>query len=140
MKFNPIKATQNKFGDYIFNQNQILKNMAGRFDFKIPNIDSSISVLLNAKENFKSVFPNAKFIVIPPPIYVNNQNDLRLFHSQLKSKLKMYNIDMLIPQENYDNSSFWEDDWHLNSLGRKIRTKDIFECMLKDSLLDANKL
>jgi hypothetical protein len=28
MKFNPIKATQNKFGDYIFNQNQILKNMA----------------------------------------------------------------------------------------------------------------
>lgn len=106
---------------------------AGRFDFKIPNIDSSISVLLNAKENFKSVFPNAKFIVIPPPIYINNQNDLRLFQSQLKNRLKKYNILILIPEENYDYSTYWEDDWHLNSLGRKIRTKDIYNNLFNNT-------
>ena len=99
------------------------------------NKNSSINVIVKSliykKNNFRKLFPNSNFVVVSPTVYNTNPEFQNNFISKLSFELEKNEIEFISQSPISSNQDIWTDAVHLNSVGRKKRTIELYNLLKK---------
>ena len=99
--------------------------------FKRPKLKTIVEGLVYKKNEFSQIYPNAKFIVIAPPIFNENSNEQNTYILELTRELEKRDINFIAqPPHRNSHELIWHDNEHLNELGRKIYTEELYKILL----------
>lgn len=116
------------YGDYIFYTNPTVKTPNTKLS--LPTITQSVNKIKSEKQAVNRIFPNAKFIVLFPPIYTStNRTVLENYLKELSKELTNNQISFVHVPLLRNINQFRIDNRHLNSNGRIIHTKQLFDAL-----------
>jgi hypothetical protein len=99
--------------------------------FKRPKLKTIVEGLVFKKNEFSQIYPNAKFIVIAPPFFNKNSNEQYIYILELTRELEKRGINFIAqPPHRNSHELIWHDNEHLNELGRKNNTEELYKILL----------
>jgi len=99
--------------------------------FKRPKLKTMVERLVLKKNEFSHIYPNAKFIVMAPPIFNETPNDQNTYILELTRELEKRGVDFIArPPHGNRHELIWHDNQHLNELGRKNNTEELYKILL----------
>jgi hypothetical protein len=107
-----------------FEHNKYPSNLID-FEFKHSPLSQVIEFIVFKKKELSLLYPNAKIIVIAPPFYNKKLNYQNRYILKLSQELEKRDIYFIAEQPN-SNKQIWNDNIHLNKIGREIRTKELY--------------
>jgi hypothetical protein len=128
------EAIANKYGDleHNFRGHYIVDSERKVFPDNYKNIELAITEMNKFNDLAKSKNAKVYFIfpVFPDTEYFRNRKIIDKYYEIMKREL---NIEMLSTPEDYAfaESYFWETAYHLNAIGRELRTEKIIDNLKK---------
>jgi hypothetical protein len=131
---NYLKNNYKKYGD-LANYPLVDNTYLNDFKFKQTPLSQMIEFIVFKKKQLSLLYPNAKIVVTAPPFYSKTPNYQNNYILKLSQELDKRDIYFFAEQAN-SNKQIWYDNAHLNKVGRKIRSKELFNML--DSILNHN--
>jgi hypothetical protein len=123
-----LNNSYNKFGD-LANYPSVDNTYLNDFEFKHTPLSQMFEFIMFKKKELSLLYPNAKIVFTAPPFYSktpNYQNKYILILSQELEKRDIY----FIAEQTNSNKQIWHDNAHLNKVGRKIRSKELYNMLV----------
>ena len=98
------------------------------FEFKHSPLSQMIEFIVFKKKQLSLLYPNAKIIVTAPPVYSKTPNYQNNYILKLSQELEKRDIYFIAEQAN-SNKQIWHDNIHLDKVGRKIRSKELYNML-----------
>ena len=98
------------------------------FEFKHSPLSQMIEFIVFKKKQLSLLYPNAKIVVTAPPFYSKTPNYQNNYILKLSQELEKRDIYFIAEQAN-SNKQIWHDNAHLNKVGRKIRSKELYNML-----------
>ena len=105
------------------------------FEFKHSPLSQMIEFIVFKKKQLSLLYPNAKIVVTAPPFYSKTPNYQNNYILKLSQELEKRDIYFIAEQAN-SNKQIWHDNIHLDKVGRKIRSKELYNML--DAKLNHN--
>lgn len=122
----PFNSTE--YGDFPFNENYAFKDLKSKFTYDYN--ETIIQIIQIEKQKTKKLFPNAKFILVGPPLLNSNYYKQQIYFMKKLSKALDKNCILYVledPQTKFQ--PIWYDNEHLNAIGRDIRSKQLYHTL-----------
>ena len=108
-----------------FENNTSSPSYLNDFVFNHSPLSQMIEYIVFKKKQLSILYPNAKIVVTAPPFYNKTPNYQNNYIIKLSQELEKRDIYFIAEQAN-SNKQIWEDNIHLNKIGRKIRSKELY--------------
>lgn len=131
---NYLKNNYKKYGD-LANYPLVDNTYLNDFEFKHTPLSQMIEFIVFKKKQLSLLYPNAKIVITAPPFYSKTPNYQNNYILKLSQELDKRDIYFFAEQAN-SNKQIWYDNAHLNKVGRKIRSKELFNML--DTILNHN--
>ena len=134
LNLNYLKNNYTKYGD-LANYPLVDNTYLNDFEFKHTPLSQMIEFIVFKKKQLSLLYPNAKIVVTAPPFYSKTPNYQNNYILKLSQELEKKDIYFIAEQAN-SNKQIWHDNAHLNKVGRKIRSKELYNML--DTKLNHN--
>lgn len=98
------------------------------FEFKHSPLSQMIEFIVFKKKQLSLLYPNAKIVITAPPFYSKTPNYQNNYILKLSQELEKRDIYFIAEQAN-SNKQIWHNNVHLNKVGRKIRSKELYNML-----------
>ena len=122
-----LKNNYKKYGD-LANYPLVENTYLNDFEFKHTPLSQMIEFIVFKKIQLSLLYPNAKIVVTAPPFYSKTPNYQNNYFLKLSQELEKRDIYFIAEQAN-SNKQIWHDNAHLNKVGRKIRSKELYNML-----------
>ena len=127
LNLNYLKNNYKKYGD-LANYPLVDDPYLNDFEFKHTPLSQMIEFIVFKKKQLSLLYPNAKIVVTAPPFYSKTPNYQNNYILKLSQELEKRDIYFIAEQAN-SNKQIWHDNAHLNKVGRKIRSKELYNML-----------
>jgi len=127
LNLNYLKNNYTKYGD-LANYPLVNNTYLNDFEFKHTPLSQMIEFIVFKKKQLSLLYPNAKIVVTAPPFYSKTPNYQNNYILKLSQELEKRDIYFIAEQAN-SNKQIWHDNAHLNKVGRKIRSKELYNML-----------